>query len=53
MQKMRQGRLVADLFLFFKKALCEVKVSGMELQYNLIALHLAFNKNKLYETLRY
>ena len=27
------GRLVQDLFLFFKKALSEVKVSGLQFQY--------------------
>ena len=29
------GRLVPDLFLFFKKALNEVKVSGLRLSFNM------------------
>ena len=29
------GRLVPDLFLFFKKALYEVKVSGQQLSFNI------------------
>ena len=28
------GRLVPDLFLFFKKALNEVKANGLELSFN-------------------
>ena len=28
------GRLVPDLFLFFKKALYEVKASGLQLSFN-------------------
>ena len=30
------GRLVPDLFLFFKKALCEIKASGLQLSFNII-----------------
>ena len=30
------GRLVPDLFLFFKKALYEVKASGLQLRVNII-----------------
>ena len=38
-------RLVRDLFLFFKKALYEVKASGLQLSFNiLIALNLVRNK---------
>ena len=29
------GRLVPDLFLFFKKALYEVKASGLQLHFNI------------------
>ena len=29
------GRLVPDLFLFFKKALYEVKASGLQLSFNI------------------
>ena len=29
------GRLVADLFFFFEKALYEVKTSGLELSFNI------------------
>ena len=29
------GRLVTDLFLFFKKALCKVKASGQQLSFNI------------------
>ena len=35
MQKMRQGRLVLDLFLFFKKAYYEVKANGLQLSLNI------------------
>ena len=28
------GRLVPELFLFFKKALCEVKANGLQLNFN-------------------
>ena len=35
MQKMHEaGRLVPDLFLFFKKASCEVNESGLQLSFN-------------------
>ena len=50
------GRLVPDLFLFFlKKALYEVKESGLQLSFNIsIAFNLVYNKkNKLYKTLNY
>ena len=30
------GRLGADLFLFFKKALYQVKASGLQLRFNII-----------------
>ena len=33
MQKMKTGKLVLDLFLLFKKALCEVKASGLQLSF--------------------
>ena len=50
------GRLVTDLFSFFKKALYEVKTSGLQLSYNIFqfspTLHI-YNKNKLYKTLDY
>ena len=29
------GRLLPDLFLFFKKAYCEVKASGLQLAFNI------------------
>ena len=29
------GRLVSDLFLFFKKALFQVKASGLQLSFNI------------------
>ena len=35
MQKMKTERLVSDLFLFFKKALNEVKASGLELSFDI------------------
>ena len=48
-------KLVPDFFLFFKKALYDVKKNSPValFQYNLIALNLAYNKNKLHETLGY
>ena len=48
---MKAGRLVPDLFLFFKKALYEVKTSGLYL--NSIfrgSGPLTYNKKRLYET---
>ena len=48
---MKAGRLVPDLFLSFKKALYEVKTSGLYL--NSIfrgSRPLTYNKKKLYET---
>ena len=30
------GRLVADLFLFFKKALYEVTASGLQVSFNIL-----------------
>ena len=30
------GRLVPDLFFFFKKSLYEVKASGLQLRFNII-----------------
>ena len=29
------GRLVPELFLFYRKALCEVKASGLQLSFNI------------------
>ena len=41
------------LFIFLKKASYEVKVSGLQLSFNVsIALNLAYNKKKLYKTLK-
>ena len=31
----KAGRLVSDLFLFFKRALHEVKASGLQLSFNI------------------
>ena len=51
MQKVRQGDKFPDLF---KKALCEVKASGLQLSsYILIALSLEYIKGKPYKTLDY
>ena len=50
------GRLVPAHFLFFKKALYEVKASDLELsdlQHVLIVLNLTYNKSKPYKTLDY
>ena len=50
------GRLVPELFLWFKKALYEVKASGLQLSFNIFwyfSTWLAFNNNKLYKTLDY
>ena len=33
---MRQGDYFPDLFLFFKKALYEVKASGLQLNFNIL-----------------
>ena len=49
-------RLVPDFLLFFKKALCKVKKSKWSaawLHYISIALKLAYNKNKLCNSLDY
>ena len=48
----KTGRPVPDLFLFFEKAFYEVKTSRPQLRFrfNLIVLHVAYNKNKVYET---
>ena len=35
MQKMRQGRVVPDLFLFSKKAYHEVKANGLQFSFNI------------------
>ena len=35
MHKVRRGRLVPDLFLFFKKALYQVKASGLQVSFNI------------------
>ena len=34
MQKKKAGRLVLDLFLFFKEALFEVNASGLQLSFS-------------------
>ena len=49
------GRLVRDLFLFFKKAQDEVKASGMQFSFNIFRQPSTwtYNKNKLYKTLDY
>ena len=49
------GKLVPDRFLYFKKALYQIKASGLQLDfiYILIALKLAYNRNKLFKTLQY
>ena len=56
------GRLVLELFLFLKKVLYEVKVSGLQLSFNIyiyisiyiyIAFKLAYDKIKLYQSLEY
>ena len=50
MQTMRQE---PDRFLFFKKALYQVKTSDLQLDFTIIsiALKLAYNRNKLFKTL--
>ena len=41
-------RLVPDLFLLCKKALREVKASGLQLSFNIfLVFNLAYNKNKM------
>ena len=45
-------RLVQDLFLFFKKVLFEVKLSGPQFSFNIV-LNFAYIKNKLYKVLEY
>ena len=49
------GRLDSDLFLFFEKALYEVKSGGkhLSLQAILTAFDLAYSKSKLNGTLDY
>ena len=50
------GNLVSDLFLFFKKALYEVKASGLQLSFKIFwwsSNWLAYDKNKLHKTLDY
>ena len=49
------GKLVPDRFLYFKKALYQIKASGLQIDfiYILIALKLAYNRNKLFKTLQY
>ena len=47
--------LVPDLFLFFKKALHDVKASGLQFSFNilfLIFLNVAYNKNNLLTILK-
>ena len=45
-------RLGTDLYLYFKKALYEVKLSGLQFRFNIV-LNFAYNKNKLYKVLDY
>ena len=45
-------RLVPDLFLFFKKALYEVKLSGLQFSFNIV-LNFAYIKSELYNILDY
>ena len=48
------GKLVPDLFLFFKKALClEKEWFAAWFHYILTALKLEYNSNKLLKTLHY
>ena len=44
------GRLIPELFLFFKKELYKVKVSGQNLSFNIFwqTSTWTYNKNKLY-----
>ena len=37
--KNEAGTLVADVFLFFKKALCKVKASGQRHDFNIFGRH--------------
>ena len=54
---MQKLRLVSGLFLFSKKALYEVKASGLQLSFNIFlepsTWHNNKNKNKKYKTLEY
>ena len=50
---MKQGDQFRLLFLFPKKAFYEVKTSGLQLRFKIIALYLVFRENKVYETLYY
>ena len=55
MQKIREG-VVPDQFrtsLFFKNALYEIKVSGLQLSFNIFLDNLAYHKSKLFVTLDY
>ena len=52
------GKLVPERFLFFKKALYEVKEGGLQLDFAIfrlisMALKLAYNRNKLFKILHY
>ena len=48
------GRLVPDLFLFFKKALYEVEGSGLQLNFNIFRQTSPWHIiKKLYQTLNY
>ena len=54
--KNEAGKLVLDLFLFFKKALDEVRASGLQLSFNITLLFSAWHvikTSKLYKTLEY
>ena len=55
MQKMKQGDLFQTSFYFFQKNLIwdKRKWSKVLFQYFLIALNLAYNRNKLYKILDY
>ena len=47
-------KLVPDRFLFLRKALYQVKASGMLLDFTIsIALKVAYNRKKLFKTLKY
>ena len=46
------GRLVPDLCLFFKKALCEVKASGLQLSFNISGLKITVGAGKSWPRLQ-
>ena len=54
MKKMRQGRLVLDLFLLFNKAYYEVNASGLQLSFNIFRQPSTWHTIKTnYKTLDY